>query len=317
MNPITHFEGRAFGYGGGVRLLWMNPDFPTLHHVKIVRKTTNLFEGPTDPSATVVYAGGRGILTRPYQTVFRPSPLQHEERHRSTLDTKAVQWATTYYYAAYAMNQDETDVSSPALLTVRTPDVSLLEEVDVIGLLMDYVRAYFKRQIVAHQFDLPAGITEVQVLDSPPLIDSVTFPCISLHLDSDAPDAYLIGDDTNQLNTEGDTAVHRRGYLASFNLAITGWTENPEIRRHLYRHLKGCLFSARQLLEQSGVMNTTLTGRYGEDFESYNLPMFSAAFNLKGDLQASVRVIPVEGTIAAITVADPTLLPITVTAQEG
>jgi hypothetical protein len=314
VTPVLNFEVRPFGYGGGVRLHWLNPADAAFHHVKIIRKTVNSFSGHNDPAATVIYSG-KGVQTAPHQTVFRPSPAVTEVRHRCTIDSKGVLWATTYYYAIYAMNVAENDVSVAVVKSGGTPDVSVFEEVDVIGLLLEYISAYFKRQIAVQGLKVPSGVTELPVLDSPPLIENVKFPCISIHLDTDAPEGYSIGDDLNQLSAEGDATVHRRGYLAGFTLSITGWTENPEIRRHLYRHLKGCLLSARQLLEQSGVVNTRLTGRYAEDFEGYNMPLFSAAFSLTGQLQASVRVVPIEATITTITVNQPALSPVAL--QEG
>ena len=314
MNPITALEVRPFGYGGGVRLYWLNPTDATFHHVKILRKTVNSFSGPNDPAATVIYSG-KGSQTAPHQLVFRPSPTIPEVRHRYTIDSKGVLWATPYYYAVYAMNAAENDVSAAVVKSGMTPDVSVFEEVDVIGLLLEYIGAYFKRQIAVQGLMMPAGITAIPVLDSPPLIETVKFPCVSIHLDTDAPEGYAIGDDLNQLSQDGDSPVYRRGYLASFTLAITGWTENPEIRRQLYRHLKGCLLSARQLLEANGVINTRLIGRYAEDFDGYNVPLFSAAFSLTGQLQASVRVVPVSSVIATITVNEPTLSPVAV--EEG
>lgn len=307
MNPVSGVERRPFAFGGAVRVFWINPTDATFDHVKVLRKTTGTFSGPSDPAATLIYTG-RGLRTPSYQPVFRADPATAEVRVRSLVDAQGVLWATTYYYALYALNAAETDVSAAVIVSTTTPEISAFEEVDLIAVLMDYVRAYFQRQIQTGALVLRPGITELPVLDGPPLIDTVALPCLSIHLDADAPEAFALGDALTDGDASGDARVYRRGYLGTLTLAVTGWTENPDTRRALYRQLKACLISVRPLLADLGAINPTIAGHYAEDFEQYNLPMYLAALTLTATVETSVRAVPVAPSVVTVEVREPIVL---------
>lgn len=312
MNPVTFQEARPLTFGGAVRLLWVQPTDPVFHHVKILRKLTNDITGHTDPGATVVYSGG-GVSAGEYRSVFLPDDLIQADQYRTTLDLQALSWATTYYYAIFACNADESEVSVAATMQARTPEASTFEEVDVIGELLAYLKSYLARQIQTAKLPVRAGVNVVQIIEGPPLIDS-KFPVVSLHLDADTPVAFTLADELDQLDEAGDVKVRRRGYLSEVHIRVQGWSENPDTRRHLYRTLKGALVSVRELMETLGVMNLSMTGQYLEEFEKYNMPLFIGALTLTGQMQTSVRETPDEPVIAEIDVIEPTLTGVSIAA---
>lgn len=305
MNPVTAQRAVPMMFGGGVRLEWISPIDATFDHVTILRKPTNTISGPTDPSATVVYIG-KGDVCTPYRTIARPIDGVTPARYRQIFDTMNIGYSLTYYYAIYAMDSGGIAISVAASMPAIMPSVSVFEELDVLQVLIDYINAYMNAQIVGQSLSLRSGQT-INVLNGPPLIDNATWPMVSVHLDDDHPSEFSLADSIGADDVTGDTTIHRRGYMSDASISVVGWTDNPDVRKSLYRNLKGSLISVRQLLENLGFMNIVVSGRYAEDFESYGMPLFFALFTIKGNLVTSVREVPTEGIIKTIEEEIPTL----------
>lgn len=316
MNPVTGARALALTFGGGVRLVWTNPADADFDRVRILRKLTNTISGPADPAATVVYEG-KGARTNeaPTSWTINPSPAIADGQRRDMLDRTGIAWNTTYYYAIFATNAGASVWSVAATCSVRTPEISALDELDVIGVLIDYLDAYMKRQVALNALTLRDGQSIVEIHDAPPLIDTVMLPCVSVHLDYDRPTDFLLGDQPGDRDSLGDPERNRRSTFCEQRLAITGWTENPEIRRGLYRTLKAALTAVREVMERLGVNNLTLTGQYQEDFESYAMPMYMASFQLTGILETSVMEVPIEPVITSIDVHSAALSPVALIAD--
>jgi len=308
MNQVNHAEVRPFTFGGAVRLLWVEPTDATYDHVVILRKASPTFSGINDVSATRIYSGV-GQLAREYRSVFLPGDVASSNAYRTILDTLIAEWNQTTYYALYAANAAESDVSSAVVLAAVLPPVSTVEELDIIGTLLPFIASYLKAQIAVGMLALPQGMTEIQVIDGPPLIDTIRFPVVSLHLDDDHPTGFAIGDEIGHLDETGDDVVARRGLLSAVTVAVVGVTDNPEIRRALYRSLKACLIAGRQLLEQTGLVNMEVSGRYAEDFANYDMPLYSAELILRGTVSSAASVIPSEQIIRTIDVSIGALTP--------
>ena len=253
--------------------MWVSPMDADFDHVRILRKPTNNISGPTDPDATVVYVGA-GILCAPYRNIYQPVDGITPGQYRQILDTVDLDYNTQYYYAIYAMDSGELSPSDPALVRATTPHVSAFEEIDILQTLIDYINPYMNAQIVTESLALRPS-QRINVLNGPPLLESATWPMVSVHLDDDHPSEFAVGDIVGSNSPTGDGIVHRRGYMSDVSISVVGWTENPDVRKSLYRNLKGCLISVRQLLENVGLMNIVLSGRYAEDFDNYQMPYSS------------------------------------------
>ena len=289
MNGVSHSEARPFTYGGSVRLLWVNPTDVTYDHVVILRKSANTFTGIADPAATVVYRG-TGKQAEEYRSVFLPGDVATSDLYRTILDSENIGWNVTLYYAIYATNFVESDVATAQIIAAELPQVSTFEELDVIGTLLTFINSYLNQQIATGAFLLPAGVTNIEIFDGPPLLDTAKFPVVSLHLDDDHPVGFAVGDNIGHMDDSGDNVIARRGFMSMVTIAVVGVTDNPEVRRHLFRYLKASLIAARQLLEQQGLLNMEVSGRYAEDFVNYDMPLYSAELILRGSIATSVMV---------------------------
>lgn len=307
MNPVASVEARPFTFGGSVRLLWINPTDAAYDHVIVLRKSSNSFSGPTDPSATVAYKGV-GRQASEFRSVFLPDDVASSDLYRTILDDVAG-WNTTVYYAIYASNAAETVTAAAVVVAAALRPVSTFEELDVIGALIPFIGSYLNEQIATGALKVPNGVTAIDVVDGPPLLDGVQFPIVSLHLDADTPTSFAIGDNIGHLDDDGDNIVARRGFMSTVTIAIVGVTPNPEVRRFLYRSLKAALIAARELLEKHGLMNMEVSGRFTEDFINYDMPLFAAEMILRGAVATSVTVPPAEGIITEIDVYEGVLTP--------
>ncbi len=312
MSAITIAEVRPFTFGGGARLLWTNPTDATFDHVVILRKATEDISGIADPGATVAYRGV-GKQAAEFRSVFLPDDVALSDLYRTILDDVA-SWNATLYYALYASDAAESDVSAPMVLPAAFAPVSTFEELDVIGTLLPFIGSYLNQQIATGTLRVPNGVTAIDVFDGPPLLDALQFPLVSLHLDDDKPAGFAIGDNIGHMDEDGDLPVSRRGFMSNVVVAVVGVTPNPEVRRHLYRMLKGALIAARQLLEQRGMLSMEVTGRFSEDFVNYDMPLYSAELILRGSVATSVMVPPQVGIIRTIDTTEGMLTPVTITA---
>ena len=308
MNQVWHAEVRPLTFGGAVRLLWVEPTDATYGHVVILRKATPTFSGIADPGATRIYSGS-GNIAGEFRSVFLPGDVASSDSYRTVLDATVTDWNLTTYYAIYSSNAAESDVSTPVVLSALLPQVSTVEEPDLIGLLLTFIASYLKQQIAIGGLLVPASVTQIQVVDGPPLMDTAVFPVVSLHLDEDRPGGFALGDEIGHQDETGDEVVARRGFLSNVTIAAVGVTDNPEVRRSLYRALKACLIAARQLLEQHGLINVEVSGRYAEDFVNYDAPLYSAELILRGSVVSSVSVPPQDQVIGHIDVAIGVLTP--------
>lgn len=284
MNPVTHLQIESILTGGGVFIRWLNPLDVAFDHVKILRVAgAGPITGSADPSATVILSG-MGTAIHEYRAVFRPDPPVQKGQVRQFLDL-AVEPNQTYTYAIYAANAGETEISAQAAQTVIVADIVALDEPDIVGLLIPFLKNGLARALVTGALQIPKKtadrVTELPVLEGPPRLEGLTFPCVSIHLDDDSPSDYVVGDITDHVLDTATLGANGLGYFSVQTLTIAGWAQGPEVRRSLYRGLKGILMASRRLLAATGVEKAEFSGSYKEDFESHDFPMFFCEFRMR------------------------------------
>ena len=284
MNSIAHLQIESILTGGGVLVRWLNPLDVAFDHVKILRVTgSGPITGSADPTATVVLSG-KGTAINEYRAVFRPDPPLQKGQARQFFDL-TVEPNQLYTYAIYAANAGETDISAQVSQTVTVADIVALDEPDIVGLLLPFLRAGMARALVTGSLKIPKKtadqITALPVVEGPPRLEALTFPCVSIHLDDDSPSDYVVGDVTDSLAAANTLGVNGLGYFSVQTITVAGWAQGPEIRRSLYRTLKGLLMAARRLLAAAGVEKSEFSGSYREEFEAYDFDLFFCEFRMR------------------------------------
>lgn len=304
ISNVTDMQVWSLKPGGATRITWVNPTDAAFDHVVILRKSSSTFSGISDPQATRVYSGP-GFQFPDTRAVYRESPAVEPERQRMFIDHDGVGWNTTWYYAIYATDALESDVSQAVVVGVTQPPISDLIELDTLSVLVAFLESALQTMIDTGTLTIRPNSTSIPVRNAPPRLDDVTFPVVSVHLDRDAPEAFALGDLVYDVDQNNDAGVKREGYLARQTFSIIAWAgDNPEIRVALYRALKAVLMMSRHLLEELGMANVTIEGRYQEDFESYQMPMYMAWFTLSGVVESSILV-PSGNVLATIDVNPP------------
>lgn len=284
MNPVLDVEVSVLPHGGGVVVNWLTPIDATYHHVRVLRiEGSGPIAGPTDPAATLLLVG-TGDAVKEYRSNFLPVPALGLGQAREFLDATAYP-KTTYTYAIYAADAGETDISAGVSRTIVSQDIAILQEADLIEVLMTYLRLGLGRALASGALKIPKKIadqiSEIMVIEGPPRIDAVTFPCVSVHLDDDSPSDFFIGDVVDAVNLETGEPSYGVGYFSLQTFSIAGWAaDNPEVRRSLYRALKGLMIAARQFLGEAGI-KTEMSGSFKEDFNTFEFPMYYGEFRLR------------------------------------
>lgn len=284
MNPVMDLEVYAMPHGGGVVVNWLTPLEGTYHHIRLLRvEGSGPIAGPNDPSATLLLVG-TGDAVEEYRSNFLPIPVLVPGQARRFLDATAYP-KTTYTYAIYAADAGEADVSQGVSRTIESQDIAILYEADLIEILMTYLKLGLGRALASGALKIPKKIadqvSEIMVIEGPPRIDAVTFPCVSVHLDDDSPSDFFIGDVVDAVNQGTGESSYGVGYFSLQTFSIAGWAaDNPEVRRSLYRVMKGLMMASRQFLGEAGI-KTEMSGSFKEDFNTYDFPMYFGEFRLR------------------------------------
>lgn len=284
MNPVLDLEVYPFPSGGGVSINWLNPTSSDYDHVRVLRvEGAGPIAGPMDPSATVLLVG-TGDAVEEYRSTFLPAPALVPGQARRLLDSNTHP-RKTYTYAVFAANAAETDISDGVSRTVVAQDIAILYEADLIDTLITYLRLGLSRALESGVLKIPKKIadqvSELTVVEGPPRIDAVTFPCVSIQLDDDSPADFFIGDAVDAVNQEDGESAYGVGYFSLQSISIAGWAaDNPEVRRSLYRTIKGLLIASRQFLGEAGI-KTEFSGSFKQDFNTYEFPMYYGEFRLR------------------------------------
>lgn len=304
MTPVIDLSVRPLRAGIGAWIYWLMPDDEDVVQVRILRKlaSAGAITGPSDASATVLLEGV-GLSSSEYRAVFRPVPPLAPGQARRLLDLSASP-NQTYLYAIFATNAGATLFADPVTVEVTTPDLLELDEPDLKGILMEFLDQGLARCLARGTLRIAQKtadrVDRIEVREAPPNINEVNFPCVSVHLDDDRPSDYGIGDIVDQVGEEG--MATGLGYLSKFVMSVGGWAgANPAVRYSLYRVLKGLLMSARELLLEAGAEKVEVSGGEREDFESYDMPMYSAEFQVQAWVVSQVARAPVR-TITDIDV---------------
>ncbi len=313
INPVTDLALGPLQAGGGVWVRWVNPTDHDFDHVLVLRVTgAGPITGPTDPLATAIL-NGKGAMTPDYRAIFKPDPPLVSGQARQILDITVPN--QLYTYAIYASNDDELDVSSGNTGSLTTPDIPLLTEPNVHNILMQYLDDGLARALASGALRIPKKmadqITKIDVVSNSPRIEHVTWPVVSVHLDDDSAAEYALGDVVDSFDLIAGRGLDNIGYISLISFSIGGWAaDNPDVRQSLYRVLKGLLMGARQLLTACGVEKLELSGSHREDFQTYDIPMYSAEFHMKAWVVSRVQhpqgltadTINVTGTVTATSV---------------
>lgn len=217
---------------------------------RVLRKATDDFLGPDDAGAYLVHQGDE----------------------KSVVDAQFLQNGVTYYYRAYFWTGSAW---------VATPTVSSRPEAgfadvtpDVLQLVRDRVdyglRVEVERGTLGHENGA------LPVLTAPPVFEDSRFPLVTVQLQSESPVVRGIGEmiATDVYDDLESEWTEFEGWRSRVQLAITGWSLNPDERIELRKALRRIVLANLTVLDAFGITDVEFQQQDSEDFETYAAPVY-------------------------------------------
>ena len=237
MDPVTQFEATALPAGNSVGFSWVKPTASDFFGVRILRKTSDYPTGPEDEDAVLIYEG-QDTRCRDYGDLGN---------------------GTTYYYAAYAFDNQVSRTYSAGTFVIGEPAFGLsVDALDLKEELYHIISEGLKnlgetKIAVRKAFTiLPGDLPAVILLRIGEPEDQQYAGMVEDEWHDEAADEYV--------NWE---AIERRETIEV--IVISG--KSSDQRDLLYQKVYSVLFAARDRLLYQGFKNPQLQG--GADEDSY------------------------------------------------
>lgn len=202
--------------------------------------------------------------------------LVHDGREKTVLDTaKLVNGTTVYYRAFYFVNgtwQASAVVSAVAQSTFRN------ETNDHVEFVRERVELGFAGLVARGVLTPRSGA--IAVLTASPELDNVRFPCVTVHLASDADSVRGVGEEISDDEFDGDDLHEYEGWLSALQLTIIVWSKHSDERKLMRQQLKAVLMANLPVFDGVGMVQVSMQFADQEDFESYPAPMHQAICTL-------------------------------------
>jgi hypothetical protein len=278
--------------GNALRVQLTPPTFATLWN--LLRNTVNAFAGPDDPNCTLVAQSNAAVI---YDA--------------------AVTNGVTYYYLAYFWNGTTwtaDDASASGVPASSYVDQST-DAFDLLRARLDYG---IQNEIAAGRLTPGENANNViAVLVAPPIFEQVQFPVIVVHLASESPAEYGLGEQVSSDNqdTSGQW-TENEGYLARTTLNVTGWALNPDVRIALRKAIRRVLIANNQVFAAAGLRQIEFSQTDEDELSgTYGAPVYFTVgtFACLSPLAVGGHVAPISDVTVTVNPVHPAVAAITVT----
>lgn len=265
--------------GNAIRVILDPPDGSL--RWRILRKVSDTFTGESDPGALLVYEGDEN----------------------SALDTAALQNGTPYFYRAYYWNGTVWTGSTSA---TATPNATYEDSsTDVLTVVRDRLSAGLQVEVSRGSLIPPSG--GISVLTAPPVFQETRWPVVTVHLLNDAPAERGLGEllvpdtlDSTGLWNESE------GWLARVQLAVIGWSQNPDERIALRQALRRLVVANLPVFDAAGMIEIEFSQQDVDAVSGeYPAPVYQTAGTftcmapvIVGDQVGKISDVQVTGTSA-------------------
>lgn len=231
----------------------------------MLRKVSDTFCGPDDSDALLV----------------------HDGDERSVLDTRFLQNGTLYFYRAYYWNGSTWSASSSA---TGTPNATYEDaSTDVLSIVRDRLDYGLQAEVASSRLVHDRG--HIRVLTAPPVYQDTVWPVVTVQLQAESPSVRAVGEtiEADELVVDDNAWDGAEGWLANVQLAVVGWSQNPDERVELRKALRRIIVANLPVFDDAGMVQAEFTQQDMEDFQSYPAPVYQTIGTLS--CLAPVRVI--------------------------
>lgn len=252
--------------GAAVRLI-LAPTAGALW-TRVLRRTSDTFTGPDDPGAVVV---------------------ADETDAHAVVDITGLVNGVTYFWRAYDRMPGNAWQASPSLSAVPRATFAG-DEIDPQSLVRERVAVAMAEEVRRGALRPAAGVIPV-VLAPFALADGISFPCVSVHLDSEGTAERAIGEvwgDDVALDP-GPGWIETESAMVRTSLSIVGASLNPDERLALRRALQRAVLANLPIFEARGLTQVEFSQTDDEQPAQNGAPLFLTAGTFACTSIASVR----------------------------
>lgn len=244
--PITFLE--PIPAGNAVRI-YMEPP-PGAVSWRVLRRTADVFTGENDDGAVVVV---------------------DDCTDNAVLDLRALVNGTTYFYRMFSWNGSAWS-AEPSRSTV--PGATYQgDTIDPLKIIVERLKAGLAIEVL--RGDLLPQSGDVPVFTAPyALSDQITFPCVTLHLDSEGPAERGIGDDAVGPTHGIGGWSEFQGWLARSQINIAGIARSADERHALRRALIRILQANLAVFAGAGLNQIEFSFSDSEQLTENTAPLF-------------------------------------------
>lgn len=214
--------------GNAIRVI-LDPPVGSLRW-RILRKVSDTFTDQSDPGALLVYEG----------------------TENAALDTVSLQNGTPYFYRAFYWNGTVWAASASAS---ATPNATYVDSsTDVLTIVRDRLDAGLQVEVQRQTLVPQSG--SIPVLNAPPVFQDTRWPVVTVHLLVDAPAERGLGEmlEPDAFDQASGLWDESEGWLAHVQLAVIGWSQNPDERIALRQALRRLIVANLSVFDASGMI---------------------------------------------------------------
>lgn len=235
--------------GNAVRV-YLDPP-PGARYWTVLRRTADVFTGQDDQGAVVVAS---------------------QSTDNVVLDLKALVNGTTYYYRFYGWDGARW-TAAPSLAVVPASRY-LGDTADPVGTLADRLEAGLAVEVERGVLKPKSG--QVPVFQAPSILaDQVTFPCVTVHLDSLAPAERFLGEEVGAPEHATNGAwTEYEGWLARSQITVTGVARSVDERSALRRAIMRVVQANLGVFASLGINQVEFSLSDSEQLQENAAPLF-------------------------------------------
>lgn len=270
--------------GNAVKVL-MAPDDGAIQW-RLMRNTTGVFAGITDPLSIPVYTG---------------------DQSQYVVDVKALTNGVTYSYCLFStldgVNWDASEVFTGVPQAIYGD-----QSVDALTVVRDRMAAGMAVEV--SRGTLTPVTKQIPVLNAPPAFDDVRWPMVSVHVTSDGPAERGIGEMIGSDDWDAGSGMWKEGegWMANTVLAIAGWSKNADERIALRKAMRRLIIANLPVFDGLGMLRIDIN-QSDQDYVSgeYPAPVFSTVCSFS--CLAPAYVTDEVGVVTEITVDGEAVFP--------
>jgi len=197
---------------------------------RLLRKGADTFTDQNDPNALLVYEGADTVI----------------------VDAAYLQNGTLAFYRAFYWDGSTWTASATAS---GTPNATYRDgSTDVLSVVRDRLDAGLAVEVQRKTLIPQSG--SIQVLTAPPVFEDTRWPMVSVHLLHEAPANRAIGEQliADEFDSELGRWGENEGWLARVQLAVIGWSQNPDERIALRQVLRRLIVMNLPVFDSNGMV---------------------------------------------------------------